>query len=455
VVIVRHPGDSRPGFHDHPGGLVPEDDWKRFDEVAVDDVEVARAHPASGHLYEHLALARLFEIGIHDLDWLPHAPEDGGPGFHRDSLESPGLRAAVLNAVYEPLSVDDVDLARPGPGEVAVRLRASGVCHSDWNVVSGVTSNPFPVVLGHEGAGVVEEVGEGVSGFAAGDHVVLSWLPSCGRCFYCSQGRPVLCEWSTPAMLAGTMPNGTTRLSRNSEPIYHYSFLSTFAERCVVPEGSCVPIRSDAPLEVAALVGCAVMTGIGAAMNRAKVEPGSVVAVFGAGGVGLSAVIGSRLAGAGTILAVDPFPFKRELALELGATHTLDPADGNVAAAVRKLTGGNGADYAFDAAGVGGLVRAAYDSVRPGGTVVAIGIPPEDEEVRLPGPQLPREEKIVTGSLYGSCRPHVDMPLVLDLFMAGRLPLDRLVTRKYSLDEINEAFAAMNAGEVARGVIVY
>jgi S-(hydroxymethyl)glutathione dehydrogenase / alcohol dehydrogenase len=269
------------------------------------------------------------------------------------------VRAAVLNAVNEPLSVEDVELAPPGPGEVAVRLEASGVCHSDWNVLSGATANPMPVVLGHEGAGVVEELGEGVTDLAPGDHVVLSWLPSCGRCFYCTQGRPILCEWSTPAMLAGTMPDGTTRLSRNRGPIYHYSFLSTFAERCVVPEQSCVPIRKDAPFEVAALVGCAVMTGIGAAMNRAKVEPGSSVAVFGAGGVGLSAVIGSRLAGAGTVIAVDPLPFKRELAQELGATHALDPTNGDVAASVRELTAGRGADYAFDAAGARGLVRAA------------------------------------------------------------------------------------------------
>jgi S-(hydroxymethyl)glutathione dehydrogenase/alcohol dehydrogenase len=365
------------------------------------------------------------------------------------------MRAAVLTAVDQPLTVEDVALAPPGPGEVAVRLRASGVCHSDWNVVSGATPNPLPVVLGHEGAGVVEDVGEGVTAVAEGDHVVLSWLPSCGRCFFCTQGRPILCEWSTPAMLAGTMPDGTTRLSRNGAPVYHYSFLSTFAERCVVPEESCVPIRKDAPLEIAALVGCAVMTGIGAAMNRAKVEPGSSVAVFGAGGVGLSAVIGSRLAGAATVIAVDPLPFKRELALELGATDVLDPANGDTPAAVRELTAGRGADYAFDAAGARGLVRAAYDSVRPGGTVVAIGIPPADEEPRLPGPRLPREEKIVTGSLYGSCRPHVDMPLVLDLFMAGRLPLDRLVTRTYALDDVNDAFTAMRAGEVARGVIVF
>lgn len=358
-----------------------------------------------------------------------------------------------MRGVNEPLAVEDVDLADPGPGEVAIRLRASGVCHSDWNVLSGATPNPVPVVLGHEGAGVVDAVGDGVDALSEGDHVVLSWLPACGRCFYCAQARPVLCEWSTPAMLAGTMPDGTTRLSRDGDVIHHYSFLSTFAERCVVPQESCVPVRKDAPLEIAALVGCAVMTGVGAVVNRARVEPGSAVAVFGAGGVGLSAVLGARLAGAGTIVAVDPVAFKRELALELGATHAVDPAAEEASQAVRALTGGRGADYAIDAAGAPGTVRAAYEAVRPGGTVVAVGIPPADAEACLPGPALPREEKTVTGSLYGSSRPHVDMPLLLDLYLAGRLDLDRLVTRRYPLDAVNDAFAAMNAGRVARAVL--
>jgi NDMA-dependent alcohol dehydrogenase len=355
--------------------------------------------------------------------------------------------------VQEPLAIEELDLVAPGHGEVEVRLGASGVCHSDWNVISGATPNPLPVVLGHEGAGIVETVGDGVTTLAVGDHVVLSWLPSCGRCFYCLTGRPVLCEWSTPAMLAGTMPDGTSRLASGGEAVYHYSFLSTFAERCIVPEQSCVPVRKDAPFAVAALVGCAVMTGLGAVVNRARAEPGSAVAVFGAGGVGLSAILGARLAGAGTIVAVDPVPFKRELAEELGATHALDPAVGDVVREIRALTGGRGADYALDTAGAPGLIGVAYDAVRPGGTVVAVGIPAADAVVDIPGPRLPREEKVLTGSLYGSCRPHVDMPLVLDLYMAGRLDLDRLVTRTYSLDEINKAFAAMNAGEVARGVI--
>jgi S-(hydroxymethyl)glutathione dehydrogenase / alcohol dehydrogenase len=361
------------------------------------------------------------------------------------------VRAAVLRAVGEPLAVETVELAPPGLGEVLVRLEACGVCHSDWNVISGATPNPLPAVLGHEGAGVVEEVGEGVEAVGPGDHVVLSWLPACGRCFYCRRGRPVLCDVAMADMFRGTLPGGALRLSRDGEPLYHYSYLSAFAERCVVPEGCCVRIRRDAPLDVAALVGCAVMTGLGAVVNRARVEPGSAVLVFGAGGVGLSAIMGARLAGARTIVAADPIAFKRETALELGATHAVEAAA--AAELLRELTDGRGADVAVDAAGVPGIVAQAYDAVRRGGTVVAVGIPPVGATADLPGPGLPREEKVVTGSFYGSCRPQADMPLVLDLFMEGRLPLDRLVTRTYRLDEVNEAFAAMNAGDVARAVV--
>jgi Zn-dependent alcohol dehydrogenase len=334
-----------------------------------------------------------------------------------------------------------------------VRIAASGVCHSDWNVITGATPNPLPAVLGHEGAGVVESVGAGVAAVAPGDHVILSWLPSCGRCFYCVQGRGVLCEEAMADMFEGTLPGGALALSQNGTPLYHYSYLSTFAERCIVPEDCCVRIRQDAPLEIAALVGCAVMTGFGAAVLRARVEPGSTVAVYGAGGVGLSALLGCRLAGARWIVAADPVAFKRETALELGATHALDPGADDVAGVLRELTDGRGADVALDTAGAPGVVAAAYDAVRRGGVVVAVGIPPVGATADLPGPALPREEKVVTGSFYGSCRPHVDMPLVVDLYMEGRLDLDRLVTRTFALEEINEAFAAMNAGEVARGVI--
>jgi NDMA-dependent alcohol dehydrogenase len=363
------------------------------------------------------------------------------------------VRAAVLREVGQPLGLEDVELAAPGPGEVEVRLAASGVCHSDWNVVTGATPNPLPAVLGHEGAGVVEAIGEGVTTLAEGDHVILSWLPACGRCFYCTAGRPALCDVAMEDMFRGTLPGGGLRLSRDGEPLYHYGYLSTFAERCIVPEGCCVRIRMDAPLDVAALVGCAVMTGVGAVVNRAAVEPGSAVVVFGAGGVGLSAVIGARLAGARAIVAADPVPFKRETALELGATHAVDPAADDVADLLRELTDGRGADYAFDTAGALGVVAQAYEAVRRGGTIVAVGIPPVGATADLPAADLPRDEKVVTGSFYGSCRPQTDMPLVLELFMEGRLPLDRLVTRTYRLEEVNDAFAAMKADEVARGVI--
>jgi NDMA-dependent alcohol dehydrogenase len=363
------------------------------------------------------------------------------------------VRAAVLRELNGPLSVEEVALADPGPGEVAIRLAASGVCHSDWNVITGATPNPLPAVLGHEGAGIVEAVGEGVTDVAAGDHVILSWLPSCGTCFYCVQGRGVLCDVAMADMFEGTLPGGSLALSQNGTPLYHYSFLSTFADRCVVPEGCCVRIRPDAPLPVAALVGCAVMTGFGAAVLRARVDAGSTAVVFGAGGVGLSAILGCKLAGARAIVAADPVAFKRETALALGASHAVDPGTEDVAALLRELTEGRGADYAFDTAGAPGVVAQAYDAVRRGGVVVAVGIPPLEATADLPAPSLPREEKVVTGSFYGSCRPHVDMPLVIDLYMDGRLDLDALITREFALDEINDAFAAMNAGEVARGVI--
>ncbi len=363
------------------------------------------------------------------------------------------MRAAVLREVNAPLSVEEVELAEPGPGEVSVRLAASGICHSDWNVITGATPNPLPVVLGHEGAGLVEAIGAGVTEVALGDHIVLSWLPTCGRCFYCTRGRGVLCDMAMEDMFEGTLPGGSVALSQNGARLYHYSFLSTFAERCVVPESCCVKIREDVPLEVAALVGCAVMTGVGAAVLRAQVEPGSVAVVYGAGGVGLSTILGCGLAGARAIVAADPVAFKRDTALALGATHAVDPGSDDVAGLVRELTEGRGADYAFDTAGAPGVVAQAYEAVRRGGIVVAVGIPPVGATADLPAPSLPREEKIVTGSFYGSCRPHQDMPLVLDLYMEGRLDLDALITRTFALDEINEGFAAMNAGEVARGVI--
>lgn len=365
------------------------------------------------------------------------------------------MKAAVLFAPDERLRVVEVDLAPPGPGEVRVRLAATGVCASDWHTITGAIPSPTPSVLGHEGAGVVEVVGEGVTSVMPGQHVVLSWVPACGRCRYCEAGRPNLCSVATPALLAGTLVTGKRRLSHARQPLYHYSFLSTFAECVVVDEASCIRIREDVSLSVAALVGCAIMTGYGAVINRANVQAGTSVLIFGAGGVGLSSVMAAQLAGAAQLIVVDPVASKRELADELGATHTLDPTKDDVVGIVRELTAGEGVDYAFEAAGRTELVTQAFEATRRAGTIVAVGVPHAQATVTLPGPQLVRHEKIITGSLYGSCRPRQDMPKILDLYAAGRLPLDRLLTRIYQLDQINEAFDDMRAGNLARGVIEF
>lgn len=365
------------------------------------------------------------------------------------------MRAAVLFAPKEKLEVVDVDLEAPGPGEVRARLVASGVCASDWHTMTGAIPSPTPSVLGHEGAGVVEEVGAGVTLVKPGDHVVLSWVPNCGRCRYCESGRPNLCSAAAPSLLAGTLVSGARRLSYRGEPLYHYSFLSTFAEAVVVDEACCVPVREDVPLAVAALVGCAVMTGYGAVVNRAHVEPGATVVVFGAGGVGLSAVMAARLSGAENIVAVDPVASKRELATEVGATHVVDPVAGGPGELLASLTRGEGADVAIESAGRPELVAEAFEVTRRGGTVVCVGIPSAEARVSLPGPALVRHEKIVTGSLYGSCRPRLDMPKILDLYAEGRLPLGLLVTRTYELDEVNAAFEDMLAGKLARGVLSF
>lgn len=358
-------------------------------------------------------------------------------------------RAAVLEKVGGPLQVGEVELQPPGADEVLVRIEASGVCHSDWNAVTGASPARLPAVLGHEGAGVVEELGPGVAGVGVGDHVGLSWLPACGRCRPCQQGRPSLCEQATTQMDAGALPTGSVRLSRTGAPVHHYSYLSTFAQHAVVAARSCIRLDPGTDLDVAALVGCGVMTGVGAAVNRARVTPGSSVAVFGAGGVGLSVVMGARLAGAATIIVIEPVASKRELALEVGATATAGEA--NLEAILDLAPGG--VDYAFEAAGVPTLAELAFAVTRPGGTIVAVGIPPAGASVRLPGPELVRQEKVVTGAFYGSARPALDMPMLLGLYADGRLPLDRLVTRHYPLARVNQAFDDMNAGLVARGVL--
>lgn len=348
--------------------------------------------------------------------------------------------------------IETVQLSSPGPSEVLVRIEASGVCHSDWNAASGASATPMPAVLGHEGAGTVEAIGSAVTRVAPGDKVVLSWLPTCGVCPACMRGDLSLCANSTTYMGAGALPSGEIRLSRHGSPLYHYSYLSTFARHAVVDERSCVVLDADADMEAACLVGCAVTTGVGAVFNKAKVEPGSSVIIFGGGGVGLSALMAARFAGAGTVVVVDPVASKRELADELGATATLDGKDANIVEQLRATCGG-GADYAIEAAGLPALARIAFDAIRPGGMVVLVGVPADGELVSFPGNVVVRSEKIVTGTFYGSARSALDMPLIMRLYAEGKFPLDKFVTERYPLNGVNEAFAAMLEGRVVRAVL--
>lgn len=364
------------------------------------------------------------------------------------------VRAAVLERTGAALDVTELELEGPREGEVLVRLAASGVCHSDLNAIDGTAETPCPAVLGHEGAGVVEAVGRGVTRVAAGDHVALSWAPSCGACEECLRGLTWLCSTAWPAMAAGGLLDGTTRLSRDGEPVFHYSFLSTFAEACVVPEQSCVPIPADVPFAIAGLVGCAVTTGLGAVWRTAGVRPGERVAVIGCGGVGLSALLGALAAGAEPVVAVDTAPAKLEAATSLGAGRTV-VAEGtpeDVAAAIRDATGG-GVDYAIEATGRPEAMLAAFLSTRARGAAVLIGIPRADAVLPLPAITIPRRERRVLGSIYGSSRPERDFGLTLDLYRAGRLPLDRLVSHRLPLEEIARGFELMQSGEALRVVL--
>jgi NDMA-dependent alcohol dehydrogenase len=361
------------------------------------------------------------------------------------------IRAAVLNEVGQPLTIEELDLAEPREGEALVRIAAAGVCHSDLHYMKGEWASPKPIVLGHEGAGVVESVGPGVTKVKAGDPCILVFRPNCGRCYYCSIGRPMLCEGHNTPM--GTLYDSTTRLSRNGQPVYHLARVACFAEYAVIPEEQLLPIDAAIPLDRAALVGCAVMTGVGAATNTARVEPGSSVVVIGCGGVGLNVIQGARLLSAGQIIAVDVYDAKLEFACQMGATHTINARDEDPVKRIREITGG-GADYAFDAFGSARTVQQAFESLRIGGTAVEVGIAPQGQMAQIDAWDLAMREKTLKGCFYGSARPRVDMLRLLDLYRQRQLKLDELISRTYSLDQINEAYAALQSGAVARGVIV-
>src|SRR5437016_4888284 len=358
------------------------------------------------------------------------------------------MRAAVFVGQEQPLVVEDVTPIALGPRDVTVRIAASGVCHSDVSIIHGYVPLPPPCVLGHEGAGTVEEVGPEVTRVRPGDRVVATFVPNCGRCWFCVHGKPNLCERSFETTMAprGTRPDGT--------PFTAFSGLGTFADAMTVGEESVIKVDTDLPDEQLALIGCGVTTGVGAALNTARIEPGSSVAVIGCGGVGQAVIQGARIAGAGRIFAVDPVELKRKTAEQLGATDLVDPAAGDPVGQVKAATGGRGADYAFEVIGLPDTILQAYNTARRGGTVVIVGMPRIEHTVTFPAIQLFAESKKMLGCFYGSAQVRRDFPRFIDLVETGRLDIGSMVSRRIKLDQVNEAFAAMQAGEVIRSVIV-
>lgn len=361
------------------------------------------------------------------------------------------MKAAVMRTNRAPLVLEEVTIDGPGPGEVAVRTVASGICHSDLHVIEGDLPMPPPCILGHEPAGIVEAVGEGVTGFAPGDHVIGCLTAWCGVCRFCTEGRPYLCL----TQFAGRPPGARPRLaSRGGDPIAQFANLSSFAERMLCPERSLVKIRDDMPLDRASLIGCGVTTGLGAVINTARVPAGASVVVIGCGGVGLATIQGARIVGAGRIVAVDAQPWKLELARSLGATHAVDASAGDPVAAVQALTGG-GADFVFECIGLAVTVQQAVAMTGRGGTSVLVGVVPMTELVPIPTADLTLQEKRLVGSYMGSNRFRFDMPRYVDFYLDGRLRLDEMISARIRLDQVNEAFDRLRRGEAARQVIVF
>jgi len=362
------------------------------------------------------------------------------------------VKAAVLREIGKPLVIEEVELDAPRASEVRVRLAASGVCRSDWHMIQGVHPPPLPIVLGHEGAGWVEEVGPGVDHVRPGDAVVLTWLPHCGRCRACRAERPTQCSevgWSD----AGVMRDGTTRLHRGDLRIHHNSS-STFAEQTVVPAETAIPLEASIDPREAALLGCAVMTGVGAVLRTARVAPGRSVAVIGCGGVGLSAVQGARIAQASPIIALDVVPAKLELAKRMGATHGVNAARPDALARVQEIAPG-GVDYAFEALGDVRTMELATEMTARGGTTVLVGLAEPDARLVIDPLRTTFEERSIVGCMYGSCVPARDYPEIFALCRSGQLRLGDLVDATCALEQINEAFARMARGEGARTLIVY
>src|ERR1700690_111319 len=375
------------------------------------------------------------------------------PANRKDSMAQ--LAKAVLaREVGKPVLVEQIEGADPRHGEVTVRMAACGVCHSDLSATNGTIPYPMPLVLGHEGAGVVTAVGGGVDGFKGGDHVMRSFVTMCGHCHYCQTGRPQLCVQSLKSLY--TLPDGTVRTRDSAgKDLNFFCGCGFMAELATVHMGNVVKIDQKLPLDRAALIACGVMTGVGAAVNTAKVQSGSIAVVFGCGGVGLNAIQGCAIAGAGMIVAVDTADEKLELARQFGATHGYNvTGQANTAKDLYKLTGG-GADYSFDCVGVGKISEMAWGVLRRGGMAVIVGLSGPKDQITLNARQVATSEKTLTGSYYGSARPQLDFPRLIGLYRSGRLKLDELITRTYSIDEAPRAFADLNEGKQGRGVVIF
>jgi S-(hydroxymethyl)glutathione dehydrogenase / alcohol dehydrogenase len=364
------------------------------------------------------------------------------------------LRAAVLREIGAPLSLEDVDLDEPRAGEVRVRIEAAGVCHSDLHYMTGDLVAKRPLVVGHEGAGIVEAVGPHTTGrVSVGDRVAMLWRPRCGECEACLVGNPVLCRYGRVLATTNGLMDGTTRLHQDGQPIHHLMGVSCFAEQVVVSETSVLSVPDGVPAEVAAISACAVITGVGSVLNAVSRPAGQPLAVFGAGGVGLAAVMGAALTGAHPVIAIDLDPAKLELASRLGATHLVNAGTDEVVDRVLEITG-TGVPWLIEAVGRPQTMRQAIDCLGPGGTLVAVGLSSVDATVAVPINDLVQRQKRVLGSLYGSSNPRVDLPRIFALYLAGRLPLDALIGDRRPLAEVNQAYADLRAGGVGRTILL-
>jgi len=366
------------------------------------------------------------------------------------------MKAVIFRNPDEELSYEDVTLDPPKAGEVRVRIAAAGVCHSDLHVKRGEWESPAPLVMGHEGAGIVVELGEGVTSLAVGDHVVLSWVPPCGRCRYCRQGHEVRCQKVAKIITPkGVLFDGTSRLKRaaDGDSLHHFLGVSSFAEEVVVPASGAIKVRDDAPLDVVALVGCAVATGVGSVLNTAGVEPGSLVAVIGCGGVGLNVIQGAVLAGAERIVAIDVIAEKVEVARQFGATDTILAPDGGAVESLLDLLP-DGVDYAFDAIGHTKTTEQAIQMLGLGGSAVLVGLPPNGSRASFEPLLLADAEQRILGSNYGSIRPSIDIPALVDRYMDGQLKLDPLISGRRPLEEVSQAFDDLAGGKALRTLLI-